>query len=672
MSDAPANQHTAAPAPASRSTTTPTPTPAPTPVPNTAPSATSPSPLLIGKAFIKQYYQVLSTNPAQITKFYKPNSLISHSLLPSVPGITKTLREYQDHASNAKDKANANANANANTLFAWCRPEKGDKLCFDFGRGAIDAQGTINGGILLVVTGHIRLPCWKADGEDDGMKRFVHTFFLNNGAPAGKKRQFYVHNDVLRFLDQGVDLDLDLDLDSTIIQNDDKKKDAVEQQDEHVSESEKEGGEVTVPPVQNEEVASAAVVVANKEDTPATKEDSNTSEGDAKETAVDIVDESKEGEKENGTAAAVANAAIVVESKVVDVINAAERVKDSTAGSAAHTSVAVEGGKKDKSTETAEKDADTKKVAKETASKPTKSVENKGKTEATTLQEKKPRKNKSRGRARKSRSSSPTEGSTSTSSKGKKATAGSWASLVAGGSGPSAVAAAAADAAAEISKDEKQNSAPPSTVTNAKKSSNSSAKKESTSEQEKMKGEQASSDQQSQPQQQQQQQQNQQQQQPLLSKKAAAAQRTPEATVLIKNIPDRTKEPEIRAMFEPYASKFQKRILGITLLANRGFCFVDFDSKDVVDDIVKDVEAEKEAKAEIKKTGGDATVSKFTINRRALEVGRKVPADKAATGGRGRGPRRSSSPSRGGGYKNNRGGGRRNSPRGGNRSGNKK
>lgn len=664
MSDAPAIQQTAAVAVAVADPVTVTAPPVTStsassstssPAPNAGPPATAPSPLLIGKAFIKQYYQVLSTNPAQITKFYKPNSLISHSLLPSVPGITKTLKEYQD------DKTSTSTNTNA--LFAWCRPEKGDKLCFDFGRGAIDAQETINGGILLIVTGHIRLPCWKADGEDDGMKRFVHTFFLNNGAPAGKKRQFYVHNDVLRFMDQGVVLDSDSDSDSSIVEVEYK------QTDEVVSVSEKESVSVQVPesPVQGEEAALAAVV--NEKKTASRQDDSKKSEVDTEGPADDVVNDSKEGEKKDTAVTAVSNPVIVAEKRVVDVdADAADVAKKDTTRNVVSTTASAEEGTKEKSAESSIKDAGAKKGGKNTASKSNKSEEKKGKSDATTLQEKKPRKNKSRGRARKSRSSSPTDGNVS--SKGKKATAGSWASLVAGGSGPSAVAAAAADAAAEISKEEKQNSASAPAAANTKKSSKSNTKKEAKSEQE-AKGEQASSDQQSESQPQQEQQQQQQQQQ-LLSKKAAAAQRTPEATVLIKNIPDRTKEPEIRAMFEPYASNLKKRILGITLLANRGFCFVDFDSKDVVDDIVKAVEAEKDAKAKSKKDGGDDTVSKFTINRRALEVGRKIPADKAVSGGRGRGPRRSSSPNHGGGFKNNRGGGRRNSPRGGTRSGNKK
>lgn len=641
------------------------PTPQAPPVP--------PSPLLIGKAFIKQYYQVLSTNPTQITKFYKPNSLISHSLLPSVPATTTTLLEQTD-------------------LFSWCKPKNTkDKICFDFGKGAIDAQETINGGILLVVTGHVRLDDGHGNGasavsvagEDaqnmNGNKRFVHTFFLNNGAPAGKKRQFYVHNDVLRFLDEGLDLSLNLnDVDEQV---EVEEKDVQEEQEQEVGD--KVTGDETVQaktkPQEKEEPVAAAVVEVTIKTTPVEKD----------ETPKDTKDEPKK-EKE---------VFIDSKSKVVEECKDVEHAIAAKEDKVAAPAISAPEGKKGKSTESG-KDAEVKKDGKEIVSvsasdsaKPAKSDEKKGKSAnttttttnttatTTTAQEKKPRKNKSRGRARKSRSSSPTDVGNSNGSKGKKAAVpSSWASLVAR-SGPSVVVADAA-AVVENTKGEKESAAPASaanastsnasnstsgnTNANAKKSSNGAAKQESTSE--KQKGEQASSDQESRAQVQQQQQQ---QQQPHLSKKAAVALRQPEATVLIKNIPAKTLEPEIRAMFEPFASKLQKRVLGITLLPNRGFCFVDFDSKAVVDAIVKDVEAEKEAQTKSKKEGEDVPVSKFIVNGRVLEVGRKIPAEKAVSGGRGRGPRRSSSPNRGG-YKNNRGGGRRNSPRGGNRSANKK
>lgn len=506
--------------------TTPPPTPA------------APSPLVIGRAFLKQYYQVLSSNPTQITRFYKNNSLISHSLVPSEPATTQTLSDVI-----------AAHESNTGSTFVWCKPKKDEegneigKLCLDFSRGAIDAQETINGGILLVVTGHIRLPkddAEKTDDGDDDMKRFVHTFFLNNGAPAGKKRQFYVANDILRFLDEGV-------------------HDHVDDEDAAVEDADAE--------VKKEESTEA-------DETEATAETADGEDKTEEEASAEVESEEKVEEKTDE---------VEEEEAKVSEEKSEQKDGDATTTEEEKETTPVEEPKKEKET-TATEETSKQKTADEKKDK-----------KSDGASEKKSRKNKSRGRARKSRSSSPNDSNNKNASgKGKKAgVPGSWASLVAGG--PSAAE----------SKEEKK-SAP----------QDKSSKKQSTEKQKSQ--EQSSSDQQDAPPQKQ-----------ALSKKA---QRTAEATILIKNIPDRTKEDAIKAMFEPYATKLQKKILGTTLLANRGFCFVDFDSKDVVDEIIKEVEAEKASKKD-----GDAPASKFSIQGKPLEVGRKVPADKSSGNAGGRG-----------------------------------
>jgi hypothetical protein len=129
--------------------------------------AAGPSPLTVGKRFVKQYYQVLSSTPDQIFRFYNPTlSVLSHgegsNLTTPLP-----LEQYQ-------------------ITGRW-----GDakKMTIELEHGAIDAQVSVNGGILLVVTGHVVL--------DDLHKAFVHTFFLTTVA---NSKRFYVHNDILRFL----------------------------------------------------------------------------------------------------------------------------------------------------------------------------------------------------------------------------------------------------------------------------------------------------------------------------------------------------------------------------------------------------------------------------------------------------------------------------------------
>ncbi len=578
-----------------------------TPTPTSATLA-PPSPLQIGKAFIKQYYQVLSTNPTQITKFYKPNSVISHSLLPSVPAEPKTLADLMQQDDDSQH------------IFKWCRPKENENaLCFDFGRGAIDAHETINGGILLVVTGHMKLPSDHQTTE--GMKKFVQTFFLNNGAPTGKKRQFYVHNDVLRFLDGASN-------------GSDMLKNVVDVKDDVT-----EGTKIMV--IEKDEAAEASV---NTE----TVSNVDTKDDEQKSADVMIVKAGLSTEANDYTTD-IEVEGISPPSGDDRKVPEAEMTKDEISNDACIDDAGVD------KAEGA--------IASETYSKAIKSEENKPagnlnsekkgiETSATnTNQEKKGRKNKSRGRSRKSRSSSPTDGDNIISR--KTDVPGSWASLVAGGSGPSAVAAAAASAAAKTKREDKSNVCADNISQRVDELDGfSNGKQKVDTPGKDITNETGNADQQ--PKQQ-------------SNKKAnAPVQRTPEATILIKNIPDRTKEGEIRTMFEPYAAKLQKKILGITLLASRGFCFVDFDSKVVVDEIVKDVEMEKSAAKN--KDGNDTAVNKlFVINGKALEVGRKIP-DKIG-GGRGRGFRRSASPGNygGGGFnKSNRsGGGRKGSPRSG-------
>ena len=63
--------------------------------------------------------------------------------------------------------------------------------------------------------------------------------------------------------------------------------------------------------------------------------------------------------------------------------------------------------------------------------------------------------------------------------------------------------------------------------------------------------------------------------------------RSPDATLFIKNVPDRTREHDMRDLFNPYGN-----IVGITLVAPRGFCFVDYDSTTAVDAVLRDRDAD--------------------------------------------------------------------------------
>lgn len=148
------------------------------------PAGEAPSPLTVGTRFVKEYYKTLSTKPELMSRFYQPSSLLSVGMgsQPTQPSSFETQQ--------GKDMK--------------CRfVQKGLEDCkirFEFENGAIDAQMSVNGGVLLVVTGHIVYDTGSENQEEDILRKaFVHTFFLGS-LLSGSKRSYYVHNDVLRFL----------------------------------------------------------------------------------------------------------------------------------------------------------------------------------------------------------------------------------------------------------------------------------------------------------------------------------------------------------------------------------------------------------------------------------------------------------------------------------------
>lgn len=184
----------------------------------TAPSASDPSsaaggsggsgpnPLTVGTHFVKQYYKVLSTSPDQIVRFYQPASVLSHGV-GSQPSHPTTLEE----SSGSGEGAGAAAPSSSATTtpqkvqdrFVLDGYERGP-VRFELEHGAIDAQVSVNGGVLLVVTGHLVYVVAASSSGDaaaprEVRKAFVHTFFLGSWTH-NNKRSYYVHNDILRFL----------------------------------------------------------------------------------------------------------------------------------------------------------------------------------------------------------------------------------------------------------------------------------------------------------------------------------------------------------------------------------------------------------------------------------------------------------------------------------------
>lgn len=136
-----------------------------------APSQGAPAinPLQIALAFIKQYYKVLSTNNSLIHKFYKPESRISFSENCYSTAETHSFADIDEKT------------------FAWASNSK-----VDLANGSIDAQESVGGDILVVVTGEMLL-----EGHTDN-KLFVQTFFLKKGP----RKNYSVLHDILRFLDR--------------------------------------------------------------------------------------------------------------------------------------------------------------------------------------------------------------------------------------------------------------------------------------------------------------------------------------------------------------------------------------------------------------------------------------------------------------------------------------
>jgi hypothetical protein len=130
-------------------------------------AAAGPSPLTIGKKFLKQYYQAVINTPDIIPHLYQPKeSMLSHGE-GSKPTECLSFEKYD-----------------VQKRWGESPPKR-----FELEHGAIDAQPSAGGGILLVVTGHVVL--------QDTTQAFVHTFLL---AQIEGTKNYYVLNDVLRFL----------------------------------------------------------------------------------------------------------------------------------------------------------------------------------------------------------------------------------------------------------------------------------------------------------------------------------------------------------------------------------------------------------------------------------------------------------------------------------------
>lgn len=154
--------------------------------------------LHVARSFVKQYYKMLSDNPDSVRNFYHQDSQVQHV-------GTSAGGAGDDESKSSESHLFADLPDDA---FSWAYPIKAseedggdddDVLAIDLTgpEARIDAQNSVNGAILLVTCGHMHLPGSASVVPD---RPFVHTILLANSASAGRKKQYYVHNDVLRVM----------------------------------------------------------------------------------------------------------------------------------------------------------------------------------------------------------------------------------------------------------------------------------------------------------------------------------------------------------------------------------------------------------------------------------------------------------------------------------------
>nr|CAD1836558.1 unnamed protein product [Ananas comosus var. bracteatus] len=126
----------------------------------------SPSPQVVGHAFVQQYYNILHQSPELVYRFYQESSKLGR---PDEHGEMSSITTTE--AINEKI------------------------LSMDFLKAeikTIDAQESLDGGVTVLVTGHIT-------GKDNAVRDFTQSFFL-----APQDRGYFVLNDIFRYVREDV------------------------------------------------------------------------------------------------------------------------------------------------------------------------------------------------------------------------------------------------------------------------------------------------------------------------------------------------------------------------------------------------------------------------------------------------------------------------------------
>ncbi|XP_068089009.1 ras GTPase-activating protein-binding protein 2 isoform X2 [Hyperolius riggenbachi] len=131
-----------------------------------------PSPLLVGREFVRQYYTLLNKAPDFLHRFYGRNSSYVHGGL--------------DPSGKPQEAVYGQAEIHKKVMslqFSECRTKIRH----------VDAHATLSDGVVVQVMGEL-------SNNGQPMRKFMQTFVL---APEGSvPNKFYVHNDIFRYEDE--------------------------------------------------------------------------------------------------------------------------------------------------------------------------------------------------------------------------------------------------------------------------------------------------------------------------------------------------------------------------------------------------------------------------------------------------------------------------------------
>ncbi|CAJ2650398.1 unnamed protein product [Trifolium pratense] len=133
----------------------------------------TPTPQVVGNAFVEQYYSILHQDPDQVHKFYHESSVLSR---PEEDGTMTTVTTTAEI-----DK----------------KIQSFDYTSYRVEVLSADAQPSYNSGVVVVVTGCLT-------GTDNVKRKFAQSFFL-----APQDKGFYVLNDVFRYVDAYKSVDIE-------------------------------------------------------------------------------------------------------------------------------------------------------------------------------------------------------------------------------------------------------------------------------------------------------------------------------------------------------------------------------------------------------------------------------------------------------------------------------